>query len=347
MLQHLWWGSVFLLAVPVMALLLVVGPVLLPEYKDPLARPLDVGSALLSLVSVLLGIYGLKLVAQDGPGWLSALSVAGSAALGAVFVRRQGRLAEPLLDLSLFRAPAFSASLATYLLATLVSFGAQVMIGQYLQLVLGLTSLAAGLWTLPWPGGFIVGSMVTPALTRRARPAFLMTGGLLVAGAGFAVVASVAATGLPGLVAGLSLMSLGMAPVVTLGTDLVVGAAPPERAGAAAAISETSSELGGALGIAVLGSIGTAIYRAGMAAAPLDGVPAEARQTARDTLGGAVAEAARLSGDLGPHLAEAARHAFSEALQVTIGICAVVSVLTAVLAAVALRHVPTSEGEPS
>ena len=338
MLQHLWWGSVFLLAVPVMALLLVVGPVLLPEYRDPRVGRLDLGSALLSLLSVLLAIYGLKLFAQDGPGWLPALSVAGGLALGALFVRRQRRVAEPLIDLRLLRVPAFSASLATYLLGTLVSFGSFVMIGQYLQLVLGLTPLAAGLWTLPWSGGFIVGSMLAPALTRRIRPAFLMAGGLMLSAAGFAAVASVPSTGLTGLVVGTVLMSLGMAPVFTLGTDLVVGAAPPERAGAAAAISETSSELGGALGIAILGSIATAIYRSRMAAAAFDGVPAGVRQAARDTLGGAVAAAAHLPGDLGPRLAAAARDAFSTALQVTVGICAVLSVLTAVVAAVALRQ---------
>jgi MFS transporter, DHA2 family, multidrug resistance protein len=337
MLQHFPWGSVFLLAVPVMALLLVVGPRLLPEYRDPQAGPLDLASALLSLLSVLLVVYGLKASAQDGFGWLPALSIAGGLTLGALFVRRQRRVAEPLIDLRLFRRPAFGASLATYLLATLVSFGSYVMIGQYLQLVLGLTPLAAGLWTLPWSAGFIVGSLAAPTLTRRMRPAFLMAGGLVLAGAGFALVASVPSTGLAGLTAGTLLMSLGMAPVITLGTDLVVGAAPPARAGAAAAISETSSELGGALGIAILGSIGTAVYRGRMASVVLGDLPVSARQAARDTLGGAVAAAARLSGDLGPRLATAARDAFSGALQVTVAICALVCVLAAALVLLALR----------
>jgi len=320
-----------------MALLLVVGPRLLPEYRDPQAGPLDLASALLSLLSVLLVVYGLKASAQDGFGWLPALSIAGGLTLGALFVRRQRRVAEPLIDLRLFRRPAFGASLATYLLATLVSFGSYVMIGQYLQLVLGLTPLAAGLWTLPWSSGFIVGSLAAPTLTRRMRPAFLMAGGLVLAGAGFALVASVPSTGLAGLTAGTLLMSLGMAPVITLGTDLVVGAAPPARAGAAAAISETSSELGGALGIAILGSIGTAVYRGRMASVVLGDLPVSARQAARDTLGGAVAAAARLSGDLGPRLATAARDAFSGALQVTVAICALVCVLAAALVLLALR----------
>ena len=223
------------------------------------------------------------------------------------------------------------------MLATLVSFGSYVMIGQYLQLVLGLTPLAAGLWTLPWSAGFIVGSMLAPPLTRRMRPAFLMAGGLVLAGVGFAVVASVPSTGLAGLTAGTLLMSLGLAPVITIGTDLVVGAAPPARAGAAAAISETSSELGGALGIAILGSVGTAIYRSRVASAALVGLPAAARHAARDTLGGAIAAAARLSGDLGPTLAAAARQAFSAALQVTVAICALICLLAAALVVGALR----------
>jgi DHA2 family multidrug resistance protein-like MFS transporter len=212
------------------------------------------------------------------------------------------------------------------------------MISQYLQLVLALTPLAAGLWTLPWSGGFIVGSMVTPILSRRVRTASLMAGGFVLAGVGFAVVASTPSTGLVGLAVGTLLMSLGMAPVTTVGTDLVIGAVPPERAGAAAAISETSSELGGALGIALLGSIGTAIYRNRMASLALDGVRADSLAAARDTLGGAVATAAQLSGDLGVKLAVSARDAFASALQVTVAICSLVCVGAAVLVLLALRE---------
>jgi MFS transporter, DHA2 family, multidrug resistance protein len=341
MLQHFWWGSVFLLAVPVMALLLVVGPVLLPEFRAETARKLDLPSAALSLVAVLSVIYGVKVFAQDGLGWLPALSVLGGIAVALVFGRRQRKLADPLIDLRLFRAPAFSASLATYLLGTLVSFGSYVFIGQYLQLVLGLTPLSAGIWTLPWSGGFIVGSMLAPPISRRIRPAFVMAAGLAFAAVGFAVLTQLAAWGLPGFVIGSIIFSVGLAPLFTLGTDLIVGAAPPEGAGAAAAISETSSELGGALGIAILGSVGTAIYRAAMATAALDGVPPEARQAARDTLGGASAEAARLAGPAGAQLLETARSAFGQAMRFTALVCAIVSALAAVLVVVMLRRVRT------
>ena len=158
--------------------------------------------------------------------------------------------------------------------------------------------------------------MVAPAIARRVRPAFVMGAGLLVAAVGLAVLARVAETGIAGLVTGSIVFSLGLAPVFTLGTDLIVGAAPPERAGAAAAISETSSELGGALGIAILGSIGTAIYRGDMATAALAGVPPEARRAARDTLGGAAAAAAQLPHPIDARLLETARAAFSHAMHV-------------------------------
>src|ERR671915_725878 len=170
LLEFFWWGSVFLLGIPVMALLLVLGPVLLPESRDPDAGRLDLTSAALSLVAVLAVIYGLKQIAQDGPGWPAALSIVAGLALGFAFLRRQTRLTDPLIDVRLFRMPAFSASLAVYTLGILVLFGAFVFIFQYLQLVLDLSPLEAGLWTLPSFGAFIVGSMVAPAFVRRVRP---------------------------------------------------------------------------------------------------------------------------------------------------------------------------------
>ncbi len=348
MLQHFWWGSVFLLGVPVMGLLLVVGPRLLPEYRDPTPRRLDLPSALLSLAAVLSAIYGVKVYAQDGPGWLPVSSAAVSVALAVVFARRQRTLADPLIDLQLFRVRAFSVSLATYLLATLVAFGSYVFIGQYLQLVLGLTPLSAGLWLLPWSGGFIVGSMAAPAITRHVRPAIVMGAGLLVAAIGMAAMSRVSETGIAGLVTGSIIFSLGLAPMITLGTDLIVGAAPRERAGAAAAISETSSELGGALGIAILGSIGTAIYRADMATAALDGVPPEARRAARDTLGGAAAAAAQLPDPIGARLLDTARAAFTHSMQFTVLTCAAIAVLTAVAAVLMLRRIRArADSEPA
>jgi MFS transporter, DHA2 family, multidrug resistance protein len=345
-LQYFPWGSVFLLGVPVMILLLVLGPVLLPEYRDPKAGRLDLLSAALSLAAVLFVIYGLKRIAEDGLAWLPVLCIVTGLIVGLQFVRRQRRLADPLIDLRLFRVPAFSASLATYTLGTFVAFGAYIFIAQYLQLVLGLSPLAAGLWTVPSMAGFIVASMLVPVMVRRIRPAYLMAAGLVLAAVGFGMLTEVdGPSGLATIVIGSVIYSLGISPVVILATDLIVGSAPVERAGAAAAISETSSEFGGALGIAIMGSIGTAVYRSVMADEVLAGVAPEAARAARGTLGGALAVAERLPNQLGGELLGTAREAFAQAFELTGAICAAIAVATAILAVVVLRSVRAG-GEP-
>jgi DHA2 family multidrug resistance protein-like MFS transporter len=254
------------------------------------------------------------------------------------FVRRQGRLDDPLIDLRLFRTPAFSASLAAYMLGVFAVFGGFLFIFQYLQLVLGLSPLAAGLWTVPSFGAFIVGSMLAPMAVRRVPPGSLMAGGLAVGALGFALLALVDAdTGLAVLVPASVVFSLGLAPVFTLATDQVVSTAPPERAGGAAAISETGAELGGALGIAVLGSIGTALYRSHVADGLPAGVPKEAADAARDTLGGAVAASQGLADPLAVQLLDTSREAFTQGLQVAAIASAVVAAATAVLVHRVLR----------
>jgi len=349
-LEYFWWGSVFLIGVPVMVLLLVLGPILLPEYRDPEAGRPDLVSTALSLAAVLAVIFGLKQIAQDGLGWLPALSIFTGLAVGIVFVRRQGQLVDPLIDLRLFRMPAFSASLATYALGILVVFGGFLFLPQYLQLVLGLSPLQAGLWMVPWAGAFIVGSMLTPLIVRRVRPAFVMAAGLALAAAGFGVFTQVdAGTGLAVFVAGSVAFSLGLAPVFTLTTDLIIGSAPPERAGAASAISETGAEFGGALGIAIFGSIGIAVYRSAMAGTLPAGIPLEAAEAARDTFGAAVAIARQLPDQLGTQLVAAAREAFIHGLQLAATISAIGSMGLAIFAAVVLRQVRGSsepEGQP-
>src|SRR5688572_18348874 len=199
MLEFFWWGSVFLLALPVMALLLVLGPILLPEFRDPDAGRIDLPSAALSLAAVLAAIYGLKQIAQDGVGLLPVLAIVVGAVLALVFVRRQRTLAEPMLDLDLFRIRAFSASLAAYGLSIAVLFGAFVFILQHLQLVLGLSPLVAGLWMVPSGIAFIVGAVLTPLLVRRVRPGFVMAGGLAVGALGFVLLAQVDETSGVGL----------------------------------------------------------------------------------------------------------------------------------------------------
>jgi MFS transporter, DHA2 family, multidrug resistance protein len=345
LLEWFWWGSVFLVAVPVMALLLVLGPRLLPEFRDPAAGRLDLASAALSLAAVLAAIYGLKQLAQDGPGWLAVGCMLAGLLVGVGFVRRQRRLADPLIDVRLLGNRAFSAALTTNLLSFFVGFGALLFTAQYLQLVLGLSPLEAGLWSLPSSAGFILGSMATPLLVRRAAPVAVMAAGLALAAVGFGLLTQLPpSSGLPLLVTGSVIFSLALAPVDTLATDLAVGAAPPERAGAASAITETSAEFGGALGIAILGVIGTAVYRAQMAEAVPARVPDQAATAARDTLGGAVAVAGQLPERVGAALLEVAREAFTQGLHLAAAVSAAASLAFAILVVVLLRGVrPSSQ----
>ena len=340
MLEHFWWGSVFLLALPVMALLLILGPIVLPEYKDPDAGRLDLSSAAMSLVAILSVIFGLKQIAQDGFDSLPVATIILGLVVGALFVRRQFTLADPMVDLRLFRIPSFSAALAVNVLAIFVAVGYFLFVAQYLQLVIGLSPLEAGLWSVPSAIGFIVGSNLAPRIVRSVRPAYLMAAGLALAAAGLGVLTQVGGSdGLAIVVLASIVISLGLAPVFGLTTELIVGSAPPERAGAASGISETGAELGGALGISILGSIGVAIYRGDVARALPGDMPAVAVEAARDTLGAALGVAAELPASIGATVVTVARDAFVQGMQVAATISAVVAVGVAILTLLALRDV--------
>jgi DHA2 family multidrug resistance protein-like MFS transporter len=346
LLEHFWWGSVFLLAVPVMAALLVLGPIVLPEYRDANARRIDLISAALSILAVLGVIFGLKQIAQDGFGALPAASIVAGLVLGALWVRRQLTVPDPMIDLRLFRLPAFSGSLVINFVTVFVAVGYFLYIAQYLQLVLGLSPLQAGLWSLPSAITFIVGSQLAPRIVRRVRPAYVIAAGLVFAAVGLAMLTQAGASGGLGiLVAASVIISLGFGPVITLTTELIVGSAPPEQAGAASGISETSGELGGALGIAILGTIGVAIYRARLGDQLPSSIPADAAAAARDTLGAAVTVAGQLPQTLGQEVLNVSRDAFVAGMHLTAGIAAVVAVAIAILAVVLFRdrEVGTSE----
>ena len=284
-------------------------------------------------------IYGIKQIAVEATILRWAMPMVAGVATGVAFLRRQRTLTDPLIDLRLFGIRTFSAALATNGLGFFVNFGALLFIAQYLQLVLGLSPWQAGLWTLPSSGGFVVGSLIVPAIVRHVRPAFVMSGGLALAAVGFLTLGQVQDGGLAALVTGSVLFALGLAPVFTLATDLTVGTAPPERAGAAAAVSETSAELGGALGIAILGSIGTAVYRRVMAGTEIPELTPEVARAARDTVSGAVAAAERLPEQAGLALVGAARDAFAYGFEITAAVSAAIAVALAVLAGVVLRDV--------
>ena len=336
-LAYFSWHAVFLLAVPVMVLLLVLAPLLLPEFKDPNPGRLDLASAALSVGAVLSVIYGMKHVAEQGPSWAAAVALTAGVSLGAVFLRRQRRLADPLVDLALFGRPGFSAALAINVLGFFAMFASFLYIAQYLQLVLGMDPLTAGLWTLPSSLGFIAGSFIVPLVARRLGTLRVMVGGLVLSALGFVLLGFVGTTGLAMLVLGSVVFSVGLSPVVALTTDLVVSSAPPERAGSASSLSETSSELGGALGIAVLGTIAAAVYRASMINAIPGGAPQPVGDAARGTMGGAMAMAGQLPGPVGATLLEAARTAYVQGMQVSTSISAAIMLGTAVLAIILLR----------
>ena len=341
LLEHFWWGSVFLINVPVMAALLVLGPRLLPEFKDTSAGRLDLTSALMSLAAVLSVIYGLKQIAQNGVGASAVASVLAGLAIGAAFVRRQSTLADPLIDLRLFRIPKFSVSVLSNMMTGFIAFGTFLYIAQYLQLVLGLSPWSAGLWSVPSSVGVIASSMAAPSVAQRVRPATGVSGGLLTSAVGLAILTQVdAGSGLALVVFGSVIFALGMGPIFVLATDLIMGTAPPEKAGAASAISETGAEFGGALGIAILGSIGTAVYRGRLLEAVPAEVPNAAADAARDTLGGALVTANGLPPDQATALVEAARDAFTQGLHIATMTGAFVAVAIAALVYFKLRDIP-------
>jgi DHA2 family multidrug resistance protein-like MFS transporter len=322
---------VFLINVPVMALLLVLGPLLLPESRDPKPGRFDLVSAALSLAAVLPVIYGIKKAAQDGFSWGPALTVTAGLLVGVVFIRRQLRRPDPMVDVRLFRHRTFGISVLVNVLAMFALVGYALFTTQYLQLVLGLSPLGAALWSVPTTVAVAGAAAAVGALAKSVRPAYVIAGGFLVGAAGLAVLTQLTAhSPLVFLLAGATLMAIGVVAAITLTADLILATAPPERAGAASALSETANEIGGALGIALLGSVGAAIYRHEMAGT----APA-----ARDTLGGATAMAAHLPGQAGAGLLDAARVAFTHGFNVAALGGGATLVLAAVVAAVLLRRV--------
>jgi MFS transporter, DHA2 family, multidrug resistance protein len=340
LLQHFWWGSVFLVNVPVMALLLAGGPSLLPESRDPNPGTIDLRSVVISLASLLAIVYGATRMAEHGAGSATVALVIAGALIGAAFLRRQRRLDYPLVDVRLFRLPGFSAAFAAMFVSVFVIAGTDLFIAQYIQLVHGVSPFITGLWLLPGIVGLIVGSMVAPVVARALRPGMVIAAGLVIAAVGAVVLGELSDTSsLAVLVAGTTLLGVGIGPIGALGTDILVGAAPPERAGAASAVSETATELGGALGIALLGSLGTAVYRSTLSGKLPGAVSPSTAAASKRTLGGAVDAATHLHPQLGHALSQAARVAFTHGFVVAAAAAAGITATMATIAAITLRNV--------
>ncbi|GLX92181.1 MFS transporter [Herbidospora sp. NBRC 101105] len=328
LLDHFWWGSAFLLGVPVMVLLLVVGPVLLPEHRAPQAGRLDLTSVALSLAAILPVVFGLKEIARTGVSAASLAAVVAGLLAGFAFVRRQGRLTSPLLDLKLFLNRSFGSALGTSLALGVVMAGITLVTSLYLQSVAGLSPLEAGMWMIPQAVAMAAGMTIAPRLAARVRPAHLMTAGLLVAAAGMFVQTQ---TSVATVVVGLSLAGIGIAPTMALTMNLIMASAPPEKAGSAASLSETGGEFGVAMGIATLGSLATYVYRSSITVSD---------EQARQGITEAALAAQRIGGAAGEQVLEAARAAFTSGLVVVAGTGTVVFAALAVLVGVAFRHLP-------
>ncbi|HEV7654633.1 MAG TPA: MFS transporter [Mycobacteriales bacterium] len=329
LLDRFWWGSVFLVAVPVTLLLLVVGPAVLPEFRDPDATGFDLPGAALSLLAVLTLVYGIKRAAAGG-----GLPAAGVAALlgvvlGAAFGRRQRRAARPMIDPALLRTGAVRVALLANALTFFALYGTQVAVAQYLQWVLGLSPLRAGLWSIPSVLAYLAGTAIGPAAVSRFPPTRVIGTGLVVSAAGCGLLTQVSG-GLGVIVAGTVVFGVGLAPVYTLCTDLIVTRTRPEQAAVAGAVAETGAELGGALGIALLGSLGVAVYRAATGGATA-GLPPDAAADARRTLGDAAAVAGTLPGVRGEELLQQTRSAFEQAFAAIAG-AACLAILAAAIA---------------
>ncbi|MFI6501204.1 MFS transporter [Nonomuraea typhae] len=323
LLEHFWWGSAFLLGVPFMLVVLLAGPAVLPEYRDRTAGRLDPVSVVLSLAAILPLIYGLKEVARGGWQLVPVAALVAGLALGAVFVRRQRRLADPLLDLRLFGNRAFASSLTLMLLGGVVMAGITLTATTFLQSVAGLSPLAAGLWMVPPSLIMIVALSAGPMLARRVQPAYVMAGGLVLGAAGMALMTlATPANGVAFVILGLVVAQAGIALPMSLSNGIMMAAAPAEKAGSAAAIAETSGEFGVAVGVAALGSLAAAVFRAGLP----EGIAA-------DTIAGAAAETAHQ-----PVLLEAARAAYTSGLHAVSGLGALVFLGMAVLTVVVLRE---------
>lgn len=356
LLAHFWWGAAFLIAVPVVVLLLLLAPILLPEYRAPTGGGLDLPSVALSLAAMLPVVYGIKQIAKDGiaPSAVGAIgAIVMGLAFGALFVRRQRRLSDPLLDVSLFGNRTFSVALIVLLVGLIAVGGTMLLVTQYLQLVVGFSPIVAGLWMGPPALAMVVAGIGAPLVARRIRPGFVVALALGLSAAGYVMLARLGSgggdnsigggldgfDGLVTVVAGFSLAYLGLGTIAALGTDLVVGAAPAEKAGSASAMSETVQDLGVSLGIAVLGSLSTAVYRHLMAADLPATLDPETRAAVSDSLWAVSSIAARLPPELPPELVEQARAAFVAGFNLASAASAMGVAMLAILAAVALRHV--------
>ncbi|MER6344382.1 MFS transporter [Streptomyces sp. NPDC001595] len=336
LVEFFWWGSVFLVNLPAMALLLVLGPVLLPEYRDPASGRYDWLGVPLSLAAVLPVVYGLKEIPSEGWNVRYVVAITVGLLFAALFAHRQRTTASPMISPALFRGRGFAPAVALNLLSAFGMMGSAFFTTQYLQSVLGKSALEAALWALlPSVPIGLAAPLATGLVQRGVHRARVVTAGFLVAASGYALLATAGTDAMALVLTACGVLASGIVMVMSQLMDLAIGAAPAERAGAASSLLETGTEFGGALGMAVLGSIGTAVYR--------HGIPAAAPAPAHETLAGALAVADRLPGGAGDALAALAREAFTDGMRAAAVAGAVLLAGAAALAAVTLRRITVRE----
>lgn len=333
------WQAAFLMNIPVMILLLILGPLVLPESRNPDLHKIDILSVALSLVGMVGVVYAIKSLTGGKEILLGIVAlVIGLTAL-AIFVRRQLTLSAPLIEVRLFKVRYFRGAVIADLLAIFAMVGALVALVQYLQLVLGLNALQASLWLIPQAVFAAVAAFVATALVKKVLPAYVIVSGLLIASTGFALTLFLSPSSHPALIAAsLALVSLGAGMALALSNDIIMSSVKPERAGQAAATSETAYELGTTLGTAVLGGVLVAWYSRVVAAGTdaLD-VASSIADRASSTMAEALLVAGEVGGNTAAAILEIAQRAFTEAIIVTGIAGAAIMVLAAIWALVTLR----------
>lgn len=344
LLQAFWWGSVFLLAVPVMLITVALGPALLPESRDPEPVRVDLLSVTLSVAFLIALVYATKELATEGPTPVVLGILAAGLLCATAFIYRQRSISNPLVDPSLFRSRVFRTALLILTIGIFTVTAVNFLVPQFLQSVAGLTPLEAGLMTAPIALSAIAGSLTAPHLAARMSPAVVITAGAAISIAGYLTLTQ-AAPDRPHwiVVVGGAFAVLGLSPATVLTVDLVVGSAPEERAGSAAALSETSGELGVALGIAVMGTILTALYRSTLTDTMPGRLDTAVRDSALDGLPAAQHAAEALPPNLADALLAAARDAFSSSFNTVALVCATLALALALMTTLRLRHPRTGD----
>ena len=344
LLEHFSWGSVFLMSVPVLLPLLILAPFLVPESRDPHPGRIDPLSIALSMLTMIPIVYAIKEVAVHGFGPLPIVLVVAGLGFGVVFVRRQLAAETPMLDMRLFSRGTFSGALLVNLLSVLSLVGFLYFVAQHLQLIVGLTPMQAGFALVPGMVAMIIAGLLVVPVARRVSPRIVVPVSLM-----FSVVAYLLVPGAVGdgalvlLIAAFTLLGIGIGAAETVSNDLILSSAPPEKAGAASAVSETAYEVGAVLGTAVLGGILTSAYRTGIVLPA--GVTGAAADAARETLAGAMRVADTLDAATGDALRLAAAHAFDAGVSITAVIGAVLVTIAAVIAATTLKGSRTAHVE--